>query len=125
MSVRRTAICAVVCALLASALTTWAPAGASQRSLIAGARAQERYYMSFGTSGATDAALRAAKAQERYYASYGTPRPLHAVPSPEPSDGTPWLPITLAVAGAVAIVAAFSLAARRVVSLRRLTRAAS
>jgi hypothetical protein len=121
----RIVISAIVCALLASALTNVAPAGASQRTLLAGARAQERYYASFGKSRAIDPArLAAAKAQGRYYASYGHPQPLPPPQRPQPSDGTPWLPITLAVAAAMAVIAAGSTAARRL-RLRRPTRVAS
>ena len=121
---RRTIIGAIVCALLASALTTVAPAGASQRTLRAGAHAQERYYASFGNSGAVDAGRFAAEAQERYYTSYGKPQPLPIPQSAEPSDGRPWLPITLTVAVAMAVIAAGATAARRL-RPRRLSRVAS
>jgi hypothetical protein len=120
----RTVALAVVCALLTCALAGASPAGASQESLLAGARAQERYYQSFGGSGATvPSQLAAAHAQERYYASYGEPRPIAVAHSPAPSDGAPWLPITLAVAAAMAIVAAAVSAVRRL-HLRRATRVA-
>jgi hypothetical protein len=121
---RRTVICAVVCALLASALSSVAPAGANERTRIAGALAQQRYYASFGKSGAIDPGRFAAEAQGRYYASYGDPQPLAVPRSPEPSDDTPWLPITLAAAVAIVVIAAGSTAARRLV-LRRPTPVAS
>ena len=50
---RRTIICAIVCALLASALTGVAPASANERTQ---ALAQERYYSSYtGEPGTIDA----------------------------------------------------------------------
>ncbi len=79
---RQTVICAIVFALLAPALTVVAPASANERSQAA------------------------ALAQERYYSSYGEPEPLTVAQSPAPSDDTPWLPIALSVAAALAIVAA-------------------
>jgi hypothetical protein len=45
---RRTITCAIVCALLASAVGAVAPAGANERTQVAGALAQERYYSSYG-----------------------------------------------------------------------------
>jgi hypothetical protein len=119
---RRTVICAIVCALLASALTSVAPAGANERSQTAGALAQERYYSSFGNPGTTDAATAAAKAQERYYSSYGAPDPLTVAQAPEPSDDAQWLPIALSVSLALAILAASATAARRLRIRRRAAR---
>jgi hypothetical protein len=116
---RRTVICAIVCALLASALTGVAPAGASER---AGALAQERYYSSFGQPDTTDARTSAAKAQERYYSSYGASDPLTVAPSPEPSDDAQWLPIALLVSVALAILAASATLARRLRVRRRTAR---
>jgi hypothetical protein len=126
---RRTVICAIVCALLASALANVAPAGASERTLLAGARAHARYYASFGAAVASAGAsqrtlLAGARAQGRYYASYGEPQPIPVTQAPEAADGMPWLPITLAVAAAMAVIAAGSTATRRL-RLRGPTRVAS
>jgi hypothetical protein len=45
--------------------------------------------------------LTVARAQERYYSTYGEPEPLTLPQSPAPGDDTPWLPIALALAVAV------------------------
>jgi hypothetical protein len=119
---RRTVICAIVGALLASALTSVAPASANERTQAAGALAQERYYSSYGTPGTIDARTSAAEAQGRYYASYGEPEPLAVPQAPEPSGDTPWLPVALSVAVALAILAASAAAARRLRLRRRATR---
>ena len=118
---RRTIICAIVFALLASTLTGVAPASANERTLAA-ALAQERYYMSKGEPETIDAGILAAEAQERYYSSYGEPEPLSVAQSPEPSDDTPWLPIALSVAVALAIVATSATLARRLRIRRRTAR---
>jgi hypothetical protein len=118
----RIVICAIACALLASALTAVAPASASERTQRAGALAQERYYSSYGEPGTTDAVTSAAKAQERYYSSYGAPDPLTVAQAPEPSDDAQWLPIALSVSVALAILAASATAARRLRIRRRATR---
>ena len=94
----RTITCAIVCALLASALTSVAPAGANERTQAA------------------------ALAQERYYSSYGEPEPLTGARSPQPSDDTPWLPIALSVTVGLAIVAASATLARRLRIRRRAAR---
>jgi hypothetical protein len=117
---RRTIISAIVCALLASALTGVAPAGANDRTQAA--LAQERYYSSYGEPERVDARTAAALAQERYYSSYGEPKPLTIAQSPEPSDDTPWLAIALSVAVALAIVAASATLARRLRIRRRAAR---
>ena len=117
---RRTVICAIVCALLASALTSVAPASANERTQMAGALAQQRYYASYGTPGTIDARTSAAEAQGRYYASYGEPEPLAVPQAPEPSGDTPWLPVALSVA--LAMLAASAAAARRLRLRRRATR---
>ena len=117
---RRTVICAIVCALLASALTGVARADANEQTRAA--LAQERYYSSFGESGTSDAATSAAEAQERYYSSYGEPEPLTVAQAPEPSRDAQWLPIALSVAVALAILAASTTAARRLRIRRRATR---
>jgi hypothetical protein len=121
---RHTVICAIVCALLASALTNVAPAGANGRTQAAGALAQERYYSSFGKPGRIDAgtAAAAAAAQERYYSSYGDPAPLTVAHAPAPSDDTPWLPIALSAAVALAIGAAGAALAGRLRIRRRAAR---
>ena len=93
---RRTIICAIVCALLASALTGVAQAGANERTQ--------------------------ALAQERYYSSYGESEPLTVAQAPEPSDETPWLPIALSVALALAVVAASATLTRRLRIRRRAAR---
>ena len=116
---RRTIICAIVCALLASALTGVTAASANERTQ---ALAQERYYSSYGEPGTTDAGTSAAEAQERYYSSYGESEPLTVAQSPEPSDDTPWLPIALSVAVALASIAASATLARRLRIRRRAAR---
>ena len=118
----RTVVCAIVCALLASAVGGAAPAGANEQQKAVGALAQERYYSSFGQPDWTDARTSAAKAQERYYSSYGEPAPLTVAPSPEPADDAQWLPIALSVTIALAILAASAAAARRLRIRRRATR---
>jgi hypothetical protein len=50
--------------------------------------------------------LAGALAQERYYSSYGEPEPSTVAQSPAPPDRTPWLPIGLSVAVALAVIAA-------------------
>jgi hypothetical protein len=119
---RRTVICAIVCALLASALTGVAPASANERTQAAAALAQERYYSSYGEPETIDAGTSAAEAQERYYSSYGEPEPLTVAQSPEPSDDAQWLPIALSGAVVLAIVAASAALARRLRIRRRAAR---
>jgi len=121
---RHTIICAIVCALLPSALTGVAPAGANERTQAAGALAQERYYSSYGEPEPIDAARSAAEAQERYYSSYGEPNSLTVAQAPEPSDDMPPLPIGLSVAAALAGVAASAILARRLRIRRRAARVA-
>jgi hypothetical protein len=60
-----------------------------------------------------------ALAQERYFSSYGEPEPLTQPQSPAPSDDTPWLPIALAITGALVIVAASATQLRRLRLRRR------
>jgi hypothetical protein len=138
----RTIICAIACALLASAVTGVAPASANQRTQAAGALAQERYYSSYsepetsdaGTAAAkaqeryyssysepetSDAGTAAAKAQERYYSTYDEPEPMTVAQSPEPSDETQWLPIALSTTVALAMLAASATLARRLRIRRR------
>ena len=87
------------------------------------ALAQERYYMSYGKSTATDdnatPAADSALAQERYYMSYGEPEPLTRPQSPVPSDDTPWLPIALSITAALVIVATSATQLRRLRLRRR------
>ncbi len=96
---RRTIICAIVWALLASALASAAPASANERTQAA-----------------------AALAQERYYSSYGEAEPLTVAQSPEPSGDTPWLAIVPSFALALAIVAASATLTRRLRIRRRAAR---
>jgi hypothetical protein len=119
---RRTVVCGIACALLASALTAVAPAGANERTRAAGALAQERYYSSWGEPGTTDAGASAARAQERYYSSYGEPDPLTVAQAPESSDDAQWVPIALSASLALAILAASTTAARRLRIRRRAAR---
>jgi hypothetical protein len=114
---------ALVCALLASALSGAAPARANEQTEVDRALAQERYYMSQGQSETLDAGTSAAQAQERYYSSYGEPEPVTVAQSPTPSDDTPWLPIALSVAVALAILAASATQVRRLRIRRRAARA--
>jgi hypothetical protein len=118
---RRTIICAIVCALLASALTGVASASANERTQAA-ALAQERYYSSYSDPETTDAGTAAAEAQERYYSSYGEPAPLTVTQSSEPSGDTPWLSIVPSFALALAIVAASATLTRRLRIRRRAAR---
>jgi hypothetical protein len=67
---------------------------------------------------ATDAAPSAARAQERYYSSYGKPAPLIVTQPPAPST-TPWPPIALAIAAALSIAAASATTLRRLRIRRR------
>jgi hypothetical protein len=68
------------------------------------ARAQERYYESFGRSAtpASTQSTNSALAQERYYSSYGNPTPIRTI-EPVPSDGPGW---TIAVIGGIALLLA-------------------
>jgi hypothetical protein len=60
-----------------------------------------------------------ARAQGRYYSSYGEPEPLTLPQSPAPSDDTPWLPIALSITGALVIAAASTTQLRRLRLRRR------
>jgi hypothetical protein len=94
---RSTLLAFVVLALLAL------PAAAAAQS-DGQARAQERYYQSFGRSATPVSAqsTNSALAQERYYSSYGNPTPIRTV-EPAPSDGPGW---TIAVIGGIALLLA-------------------
>ena len=115
----RTIICAIACALLASAVTGVAPASANEGTQAAAALAQERYYSSYGKPETSDARTAAAEAQERYYSSYGETEPMTVAQSPEPSDETQSLPIALSITVALAMVAASATVARRLRIRRR------
>ena len=92
--IRRSALCAtIVCAALATTATGGALAATDPL-------AQERFYASHATPSSA-----AARAQEQYYSSYGDPEPT-ALVSGAPSGESPSLPIALALAGALVIVAA-------------------
>ena len=88
------------------------------------ALAQERYYSSYDDSETLDGGPSAAQAQERYYSSYGDPEPLTVAETQAPSDDTPWLPLALSAAGALAIVAASAHRVRRL-HIRRAARVAT
>jgi hypothetical protein len=89
MSVRRSI---VFCALFIVALSATPALAGTTRSA---ARAQERYYQSFGTEDG------AALAQERYYSSYGAPESLRGPQQvPAPSDENP-IPVILITAAAL------------------------
>ena len=89
MSIIRSAIaCTLACALLAITPT-----------LAVGGTPEEEYLKSYGAPPAVDTGTAAALAQEDYYASFAPP-----AQQPEPSGGTPWLPIVLV--SAVVVVAA-------------------
>lgn len=69
--------------------------------------------------------LNAARAQERYYTSYGEPAPIAAPLAPAPADDTPWLTIALAAAVALAAASIAAIHRRRLRLRRRLARAAT
>ena len=119
---RQTIICAIACALLASALTGVAHAGANERTQAAAALAQERYYSSYNKPETIEPGTSAAEAQERYYSSFGVPEPLTVEPSLEPSKDTPWPAIALSAALALAVVAASATLTRRLRIRRRAAR---
>ena len=88
------------------------------------ARAQQCYYESCpeleSTASPSESRRQtAAEAQERYYSSYGEPEPITAAAPPAPADGTPWLPIVLALTGALAAAALLAAIQRRRLRLRR------
>jgi len=104
---RQAQLCAIACALLM-------PATGGAAFAAADPLAQERYYSSNASPNSSPA-----QAEERYYSSYGDPESLTPPHSPAPSNDAPWLPITLSIAGALAIVAASSAQLRRVRVRRR------
>ena len=102
MFARRTLISAIVCALLACAVSV-APAAASQPD------PQAQYYASYNKHDAVGSLNHSrfqAAPQARYYASYGQPQSLTPPHQPVPSDNdTPWLEIALIAAAALAVAA--------------------
>jgi hypothetical protein len=103
----RSALCATIaCAALATTATGAALAAADPL-------AQERYYASHATPSSA-----AALAQEQHYSSYGDPEPL-ALDSAAPAGESPSLPIALALAGALVIVAASATQLHRLHTRRR------
>jgi hypothetical protein len=105
-----------IAAPAASATRTHDPARASD--IVATISAPTQDLRSPDARHKTPADVTAARAQGRYYSSYGEPEPITAPAAPAPADGTPWL--TIALAAIVALVAA-SIAAilRRRLRLRR------
>jgi hypothetical protein len=99
---RPTQLCAIACALLAPA----AAASAASDPL-----AQERQYMSQPAA--------ASVPQEQYYSSYGEPQPLSAPQPAAGPDETPWLPIAISAALALAVGVASPSLFRRVRVRRR------
>jgi hypothetical protein len=99
--------------LLAIACALLVPAGAANAA--ADPLAPERYYMSFAPADEPQGPA----AQEQYYSSYGDPKPLSAPQSPPPSNDTPWIALTLSIAGALAIVAVSATQLRRIRVRRR------
>jgi hypothetical protein len=106
--------CALACALLVSAIGGAAAAQASDA-----ARAQERYYSSYGEPRPIDSGTAAARAQERYYASYGKPEPVTPPQSLSPSDDVPWLPIAPSIVITLVVVTASATQFRRLRVRRR------
>jgi hypothetical protein len=115
---RMTIVTALALALLTSAMSGPAMAQAidlrseMQTSSLAGTteRSDPR------GSDARDAARREkiALALERYYSTYGEPEPLPVAEAPAPvDDPLPWLPIAVAIAAILSIVAAGATLVRR------------
>jgi hypothetical protein len=100
-------VCAIACALLAPAATA---------SAAADPLAQERQYMSQPGAGPSQEPV----PQEQYYSSYGEPEPLSAPPAP--ANETPWLPIAISAALAMALAAVGASRFRRVRVRRRAAR---
>ena len=69
--------------------------------------AQEQYYSSYSAPDVS-----AALPQEQYLKSYDAPGAVTAAPAPDASDGTPWLPIALAITAAL-LVAGLTATQRR------------
>jgi hypothetical protein len=113
------AIVAASCLAVPASASAMLDSPASTTTNDAAALAQERYYSSY------DGGPSAAEEQERYYSSYGEPAPLTVAQSPAPSHDTPWLPLALSAAVALAIVAASTTQVRRLRVRRRVTRVAT
>ena len=113
-------VCALACALLASAITGPGGVSANTDPHAASALAQERYYSSYGTTQASAAPL----AQERYYSSYGQPEPMTLPQSPAAADDTPWLPIAVSLAIVLTLAVASATQLRRLRTRHRAARAA-
>ena len=79
-----------------------------------GPLAQEQYYSSYSTP-----EVSAALAQEQYLKSYDAPGAVTAAPAPDASDGTPWLPIALAIAAALLVAGVTATQRRRFRPRRR------
>jgi hypothetical protein len=110
--------CVLAYALLGPAISGAAAPQASEVTQSV-ARAQERYYSSYGEPQPIAPGTAVARAQERYYSSYDEPAPLTPPKSPSPSDDTPWLPIALSIAIALAIVTSSATHLRRLRIRRR------
>ena len=106
---RRAVLLAIACAALV-------PGGAAFAA--AEPPAQEQYYSSYATPDETRALAR-----EAYYSSFGEPQSPAMPQSQAPADGEPWLPISLAIAGTLVVVAATAAQARRLRFRRRAARA--
>ncbi len=119
---RSSTVALSVCALLTCALAC-TPGAAAARSGAdkAAALAQERYYSSYGRPHSADARILAALAQERYYSSYGQAEPMTLPASPVAADDQSPLPIVLAVAAMLVVVAAGGSRLHRIRSRRRST----
>ena len=116
---------AALCALLASVPVSAAAARPIEDPQASAALSQERYYSSYGDPPAITAGASAVYAQERYYSSYGDAEPL-TLPQPSaPSDGFPWLVVSLSIAAALAIAAASTTHLRRLRVRRRSARPVS
>jgi hypothetical protein len=103
----------VACALFA--VTPIATAGATDRA--DAARAQGRYYASFGQSAAPDAKITAARAQAAYYASFRHEEPL--TPPKSRAGATAWMLPVAGLSVALLIAAGGTLQARRLRVRRR------
>ena len=114
ISHRSVVLCGLLCVALLTA-TACAAVAASDAHLYA----KEQSYSTYETAGDSHAL-----AQEQYLGSYGEPQPLSAPQPPITSDDTAWLPIALAIAGALVIVAASATQFRRLRVRRRRAAAA-
>jgi hypothetical protein len=105
---------------LAALVIASAPAAAMPVERAVGLTAQEQQALASRGVGPVEPAVEsAALAQERHYSSYGEPAPLTVSQSPPPSDDAPWMPIALAAAVVLAILAASAPQVRRLRIRRR------